>query len=509
MKLKDLNLGNLDAKNELLTNSEIEKENFIQSYVIPPSLNIDLFLEGKRYFVTGLKGTGKTALLRYISIQQERLNPNLHSYFILFKSEINDFDRKSLATKSNPQNFFQPQEGIDNSSDDNYISSWLYFLYDKIVYIQKHLEKSIFQRNSNWETFVKLVEAPNKKSSSSIIPKLKHGSLNISMDPSIQADLEWDNSGSVNFEAYIKALNKSFETLEADTDSLSLFFDELELNFTAKKQRERDIKLIRDLILTIERFNSKSKRLGFNIMIYSAIRSEVKNSVHSSGYEINKILSDFGIGIIWHKPGITDDKQPILEVIIKRLQYQLKEQILDEQIWKTWFPEKIQNEKTQKYILHNSWYRPRDVIRLLKLAQDENPESESFTHEIFDSIRQKYSEDSWIELREELTAKYQNKDISAMERIFEGFKKSFSLEEFNTHVTETKELYSYEGDINDDPQHLKKLLADLYDIGFLGNVIWDRSTENIFKFSYRGDLKINLRNNFYIHPSLRKHFNIN
>lgn len=509
MKLKDLNLGNLDAKNELLTNSEVEKENFIRSYVIPPSLNIDLFLEGKRYFITGLKGTGKTALLRYISIQQEKSNPNLHSYFILFKSEINDFERKSLATKSSSNNFFLPQESIDTPPDENYISSWLYFLYEKIVHIQKHKEKNIFQRNGNWERFVKLVEAPNKKSSSAFIPKLKHSKINISMDPSIQAELEWDNSGSVNFEAYIKALNKSFEALEADTDSLSLFFDELELNFTAKKQRERDIKLIRDLILTIERFNSKAKRLGFNITIYSAIRTEVKNSIHSSGYEINKSLSDFGVGIIWHKPGITDEKQPILEVIIKRLQHQLKEYIPDEQIWKNWFPEKIQNEKTKKYILHNSWYRPRDVIRLLKLAQDENPESESFTHEIFDSIRQKYSEDSWIELREELTAKYQNKDISAIERIFEGFKKSFSLEEFYTHVTETKELYSYEGDINDDSQHLRKLLADLYDIGFLGNVVWDNSKGHIFKFSYRGDLKINLRDNFYIHPSLKKHFNIN
>lgn len=91
LKLKDLQLGSLDAKNELIEDTDEVKELFTNSYVLPPNFDLDKFYQKKNYFITGLKGTGKTALLRYISIKLEE-DSNTYSKFILFKSDLRSRD---------------------------------------------------------------------------------------------------------------------------------------------------------------------------------------------------------------------------------------------------------------------------------------------------------------------------------------------------------------------------------------------------------------------------------
>lgn len=44
-------------------------ENFKKNFVIPPTLTIEDFESRNKYFITGLKGIGKTALLRYVDIK--------------------------------------------------------------------------------------------------------------------------------------------------------------------------------------------------------------------------------------------------------------------------------------------------------------------------------------------------------------------------------------------------------------------------------------------------------
>lgn len=514
MKLKDFNLGNLDAKNELLENTPEEREHFLKVYTLPPDLNLDNFLEGKKYFILGLKGTGKTALLRYISLMLENKNDNLYSHFILFKSDFDDSDKQSLSALNNPINVDVVSDSHEKDSiDSSYKSNWRYFLYNKIVEIQKDQEICLFQNNEIWNKFSSLVLSANKKKNS-LFPVIKKGVITLSKHPSLVAEFEYKDNDSItiSFSEYVKILDRNFERLQSGDDYLNIFFDELELSFYKNKQRDRDIRLIRDLIMTIEWINSKSKRLRYNLKFYSAIRSEVKKAIQSSGFEINKIIGDFGWELGWNKASTDDKYQPILNVITRRLKYQSTEleNLSDDELWEKLFPKFVQKEDTRKYILHNSWYRPRDVIRLLKLAQDESPDSIKFTHTIFDSIRKKYSEDSWIELREELTAKYKPDQIESIERIFEDFKSRFSLDEFIKHVDKVKEIYSHELNINNNIDDLKILLTDLYNIGFLGNIKNDSNFRNepIFKFFYRGNDKISLVNDFYIHPSIRRYFSI-
>lgn len=86
LQLKDLYLGGIDAKYELITNSLDERERFEKSYLIPGNVSIRFF-KRKKFYVTGLKGSGKTALMRYIGIQAEK-EYCAHCKFVLFKSQF-------------------------------------------------------------------------------------------------------------------------------------------------------------------------------------------------------------------------------------------------------------------------------------------------------------------------------------------------------------------------------------------------------------------------------------
>lgn len=63
MPLNQIAFGKTDAFNELNT---FGQEYFMESFVANPKYHIDDFLSGSRFFVCGKKGTGKSALLKYL-----------------------------------------------------------------------------------------------------------------------------------------------------------------------------------------------------------------------------------------------------------------------------------------------------------------------------------------------------------------------------------------------------------------------------------------------------------
>lgn len=61
--IKDILFGKTDASNEL---QEVGDEYFLDSFLPYEKYKITEFLCGKRYYIIGRKGTGKTALLKYL-----------------------------------------------------------------------------------------------------------------------------------------------------------------------------------------------------------------------------------------------------------------------------------------------------------------------------------------------------------------------------------------------------------------------------------------------------------
>lgn len=80
-------------------------------------------------------------------------------------------------------------------------------------------------------------------------------------------------------------------------EKLILQIDELELSVKNKKEFTRDIELVGDLIIAVDRMNHIAREKGYNIKIIASIRSEVINNVLAYGYEINKCVEDYGVNV--------------------------------------------------------------------------------------------------------------------------------------------------------------------------------------------------------------------
>ncbi|OAV66457.1 hypothetical protein Barb6_02595 [Bacteroidales bacterium Barb6] len=51
-----------------------------------------------------------------------------------------------------------------------------------------------------------------------------------------------------------------------------------------------------------------------------------------------------------------------------------------------YFTSSYQNKPIQEYILHQTWYRPRDIVKMLSIAQQQFPDETTFSHSVFDAM---------------------------------------------------------------------------------------------------------------------------
>jgi hypothetical protein len=510
LKIKDIYFGSTDAKNELLHNSEDEKTRFLSSFVQPPTLDVEKFFKRDKYFVVGLKGTGKTALLRYISLKLERAYGST-SHFVLFKSEIDESIKKDFSKASRVQFV---EENVNSYDSDDYESVWRWFIYRKIASIIVD-DKSIDQKNENLSPFLEIVgsELEHKLQRDGImrlVPSIRKGNIEISKAPKIELFFDWDSKDTarVDFNSVVRRADEFFKNIPILNKRIDIFFDELELNFSSSKQYQRDARLIRDLVISIEKVNATCKAKGYNICIFAALRSEVLNIVDAIGKEINKPIYDFGSSILWNRAGLDATQQPLLNIICQKINMSREihgfEKIPNSKIWSDYFPDRIHGRAPQIYILHNSWYRPRDIVRLLLSVQEQYPEETSFLLQGIEAVRKGYSTASWVELTEELKAKYRQDDINGIKYILYGYKSSSSLIEISRRAMEKSEEYKETRSLL-EKYDIKDVLIDLYRIGVVGN--HDRENDRM-RFSFRGDDEILFDRNIFVHIALRAHLSI-
>jgi hypothetical protein len=319
-------------------------------------------------------------------------------------------------------------------------------------------------------------------------------------------EFEWEDKDKryVKFNNLVKQADNLFDKLEYDKGTLYLYIDELELTLGKMKEYRRDILLIRDLIITIYNFNTRSIKRGFNFRIYASIRSEVLSSVESSGKEINKIMSDFGNAINWHQGNYKELNHPLIKIILRRIKASegvAEKDIDDELIWNKYFPKTIVTETIFDYILHLTWYRPRDIVRLLTIIQKQFPYESEFSADMFETVKKEYSEASWVELVEELRAKYSEDEVSGIKKILIGMKSPFIFDEFKSQINVKKDMYS------DVEQLLIKhkpaeILSDLYRIGVIGNY------GQKMRFAFRGDDELLIEDQMMIHKALNSYLSL-
>lgn len=513
LQLKDLFVGKTDAKNELSENSELERERFLDSFLIPENISVNEFYNGKRYYITGLKGTGKTALLRYLAISVEK-NYNSKTAFILFKSEFTEEDKTAFSRAANT---FMTLKTDDSEYEEDFVNVWQWFLHRFIIKVSSSNNNLFFEEDSNWEKYSKCVSAPKLGNEESgiirLLPKLKKGNVEVEGDieffkGKLGLEFDWDNENAkqVKFSTIVRQANELFKKLVPTKNKLFIFLDELELTLGKSKQYQKDIKLIRDLIIAVNNLNILSRQLKFPLHFITAVRSEVLTSIQSAGKEINKPILDFGITLKWQQSGGNVKEHPLIKIINKKIQSTEKSLgfstiSTDDEIWIKYFPVQIWNRPAQEYILHRTWFRPRDIVRILNIAQQQFPNETSFTHQVFDAINKEYSTQSWIEHAEELRTAYSESDIDGIRKLLTSLVCPFNLNQITIACDNKRKLY------NDLDQLLQRhklgdILSLLYKVGIIGN------TGQKVRYSFRGDDELVIENNMKVHDPLWNYLSI-
>jgi len=167
--------------------------------------------------------------------------------------------------------------------------------------------------------------------------------------------------------------------------------------------------------------------------------------------------------------------------------------------------EKINDMTIERYILNSSWYRPRDIVRLLNLIKDDFPNNEKLSQQVFDGIRKTYSSKCWTECMEEMKAHYNNDDINFIRTIFNGWQRFFSLNAFSERI---RLLSDYDKRAeNFEQKQLIPLMELLYRVGIIGNR-YKVNDEWRYRYAFRGDEQLLPYENMTIHYALVPFFSL-
>ncbi len=170
-------------------------------------------------------------------------------------------------------------------------------------------------------------------------------------------------------------------------------------------------------------------------------------------------------------------------------------------VWEEYFSNEVNGEETRKFILNNSLYRPRDVIRMMSAIHNQIGTAERFTQEVFDKAQQEYSELMWTEIKDELRLTYSEEEVEAIFVLLNRIKMPFSYDSLIERIAQLGRFYPNIPELMDNAK-LTQVITKLYDLGVIGN------TGKPMNFIFLGKTAIDPLGMMVIHTPLRNYFSV-
>lgn len=487
MKTKNIEFGDTEGKREFNSSEKILNMFFKDVY----KDELDKFINGKLRYIYGLKGTGKTSMLKYL--EDKATSNGIKTMYISYK----DF-------KDEADVIHQFRDELENSNDkDTYtLTFWRWYLLSLIS--KAFLNTSKYDANDLiYNSKVKFFRVISSLLDliSEISFETDDKNFNLKFG-NVQFDVKWDGQTS----SRIRYLEKNIK--DKLDEKIIIFIDELEISKFSSTY-DVDSVLVKNLIRATRKINDISD----NLHIVLAVRSEVVRSIAVAGDEINKELEDFGYEIEWHRRKF-DIHHPLLSMYIQKIRYSMKKFIKENikepslmleklnkmsnsEIWYRWFPRHISGKETPEFILQNTWLRPRDLSRLFKTMEKySKSNSITFTQNSYEEAIKKVGEDSWREIEEELSSIYTLKTIQAITSILEKMQVIFLKENFIEEST--KNGLTREESI--------KILHDLYRVSAIGNAYKSFNMSRFsttYRFAYRNDRSLYEEKAIFVHKAIQ------
>ena len=493
--IKDIYAGMPDARDEFNTG---QSDNFFESFVIPPGLPTDDFLCGRKFLVSGYKGSGKTSVLYYLQNRAQELDSSTCTSFMYFKSDFEEIRKSNMESIGKKLTAIIDVSGEIQPNKVEFSHIWRWVFFKKILDDCDENNNGLFKTDIEWHKFVKAVNkisfsSPDKKviSLSSLSVTMQTSSIS-GVSAEVSANFEIVAKSEHAFRALIEVVDeceRCFKRLERTDIPYYLFVDELEAYYGDSDIFKRDLTLIRDMIFTIHRINSYQK-----IHIIAAIRNEIIFAMDRfiQTREINKITDGYTAQIKWSYSNTNSYEHPLIKLLMKRISMASHGQRAE---FSSWFPSSINNKDTVNYILDNGWNKPRDIVRFLIAAQNDSIHCNdtAFSQSAFDTLRKEYSKSSLAEIRQELQSLYTSNEIEMVIRLLRGSSRFTTAEQIRKSAPKDSKARAFWDDRCED------ILEDFYRVGFWGNVNRIGSEENSrpqWRWNHKGDAGVLTNNNW-------------
>lgn len=438
------NFGSIDA----------ESDKRLLNYFIKTD-SLERVLNYKKSIIVGRKGSGKTALYKYIE------NSIDNSKGLLFKDypwRVHDEYRNSIV-----------------SEQESFVSSWLFLIYIEFI---KLIVKDIESYDKKTRKEIKKLRKWLKRNwgtsdfdfKNTFSPKKRY--LNWSIKPqifgcglgSVTSSCEKSHNLSNSLSEINKSLKRILVEITKQNQQYSLLFDELDLGYNPKDEIYKT-RIIGLLISAYSVFNN----LGSNLKVYVFLRSDILKEL--TFQDKNKINDNIIEELNWNA-----ENEEVNLSLKKLVSIRIKENIGSEtesfsKNWNSIFDKKNigRNQKKWNYLIERTFLRPRDVIKFLNLSLEvaksrikkQNKSSLKITNPDIQGCKKDYSNYLYKELSDEVKTKYPEFD-HYLEILREIHNTNFTINEFNTAYENVSKRLS----LNKSNSEIIELLYEFSVVGF-------------------------------------------
>jgi len=506
MRIGDFDFGAEDARNLDLQSAD-EKRIFLDSFVKPKRFGLEDFYEGKKYFVYGPKGAGKTALLQYIRIFCED-DLNAITSFYHFQSTFSD---KEIAAFSRNSVGSEAETVLDDSQDIGEDESAMFWRLFLLVEVSKLLKRAKVTEGAA-EKYRKAMEAAKLIAKSQNVarryPAISSFHLRLSRDPAIEIDGTFEDATPEDLETWLSTAESFLEDVYLEQVPLFLFVDEMEIYRRGNRNDELRLVAIAALVRAIRNFNERF--VNTDIRVVAAIRREVADEVSVVQGEVHRIVRDRGLAIGWDAT-IHTGFHPLEKMVLGRMVVQDPDfhpynvPITDKE-YTAAHSRYFEKDFGLRNCLNLTWYRPRDLALLFEIAASIDEEERKFRKRTLNfGVVADLGTRLWQDAVSGLAVKYSSVELKGIDRVLRSGPEKYTKSALFERCEELSHSYNEVGLLSDT--RWLEVIEDLYKVGVVYSEAISTGHKN---FYFRGDPIPTLTENFIIgiHQTLHNELQI-
>lgn len=484
LRFMDYNFGDYSGLREYKRNPEF----FVRTFVEPEGLSLDQLSCRGNYLIVGHKGSGKSSCC--LKIAHEKSYEGFSSTFYSFSEEFDRSDvRDAVLTQSLNLSDISTKTLFDSIQD----------FYDfRELWIRKvlHSISSKLAASGQRSTFVEFSQSIDL-AERSISQGIGRG-----LQLSIPSDF-WLKEVSQKLKAFREKKEMPLRDFNRVCLELFLqnhpdfkhffFFDELNLNLADNRSDQYRVMLalVRDVVRAAATLNDLFAERRIDVSIVCCLRPEVRNRLISMDPELSKLIDSSSINLSW--PWIVRRDNPIVRLLELKIHYAgASEADLREIV-----PSRVRDMDSsgetsfEMFFLNLTWYRPRDVIRVLKSYQATNGLRNILFERGYDQDRflREYSRVSKIDCFAELEVKYTS---SILNQVVSNIRRA----RYDNLGYLMRDLAVLENRVD-----LEELVQDLFEAGVISNHEREGDKVRVYS-SFRGDSEINRELRILVHRGL-------